>query len=142
MLILGLALAGLLVVVLIAGGDGGAPITTGGTIAFVSPFRYDAPGDDARNLNAEVVTIQNRGTTAADFTGWMLRSDTARFYEFPRGFTLAPGAKVTIHSGCGRDSRTNLYWCASGPVWDDNEGEATLYDRSGTKVAVYSYKRF
>jgi len=143
MLIVGLALAGLLVVLLISGGGPDGPVLAGDqTIAFVSPFRYDVPGDDARNLNDEVVTLENRGTTAVDLTGWALRSDEMRTYEFPRGFSLAPGARVTIHSGCGRDSRDELYWCSSRPVWDDDEGEATLVKRDGTKAAVYTYRRF
>jgi len=143
MLIIGLALAGALGLLVLMAGDRGVPeVVDGGGIVFASPFRYDVPGDDARDLNDEVITIANRGAEAVDMTGWSLRSDTSLVYRFPRGFVLEPGARVSVHSGCGRDSREALYWCSMRPVWDDDEGEATLLRPNGSKAAVYPYKRF
>jgi len=110
-------------------------------IAFVAPFRYNAPGDDWRNLNEEIVTLQNEGEETLDLSGWTLRNEMMTSYEFPQGFVLAPGASVTIRSGCGDNTAADLYWCSDGPVWDDNKGVATLVAGDGTKAAIHAYER-
>jgi hypothetical protein len=113
----------------------------GQSIRFVSPFVYNAPGNDWRSLNEEFVTLQNDGEGPRDLSGWTLRNENRLSYAFPQGFVLAAGARVTVHSGCGDDSEDDLYWCASSPVWDDNKGVATLVTADGDKAAIHAYER-
>jgi hypothetical protein len=110
-------------------------------VEFVTPFRYDASGDDERNLNGEFITLQNTGDAPVEMTGWTLRNALRVTYAFPEGFTLDPGAVVTLYSGCGDDSSEALYWCAERPVWNNDSGAATVLDEAGEKVAAHRYQR-
>jgi micrococcal nuclease len=93
-------------------------------------------GPDERVLNEETVTIV--ATSSTDLTGWILRdgSSSHRFH-FPDGFAL--DGSVTIHSGCGTDTTTDLYWCEYGPVWDNGGDTALIYDESGALVDSVTY---
>jgi micrococcal nuclease len=99
-------------------------------------LRLDAAGDDAQNLNDEWVEVGNTGAEAADMTGWGVRDESASHrFTFPDGFTLHPGAVVRIHSGCGTDSATELFWCTSGSaIWNNDGDTAFLVDPSGNIV--------
>jgi hypothetical protein len=107
----------------------------------VTPFRYDASGDDARNLNGEEITLQNQGDETVDMTGWTLRNEKRVGYTFPEGFELRPGATVTVRSGCGDDTADELYWCSDREIWDNNKGAATLLSADGEKVDAHHYER-
>lgn len=99
----------------------------------------DAPGRDDRNPNGEFVAITNEGPPA-DLTGWMLRDESsAHRYTFPDGFILADGEIVTVRSGCGDDSRPDLYWCADGPVWTNSGDTVILLDGLGAVVDRVRY---
>jgi len=93
-------------------------------------------GPDENVLNAETVTIV--ATTSTDLTGWVLRdgSSSHRFH-FPSGFVL--DGRVTIHSGCGTDTSTDLFWCENGPIWDNDGDTALIYDESGALVDTVTY---
>jgi hypothetical protein len=110
-------------------------------VEFVTPFRYDASGDDERNLNGEYITLENGGDAAVVMTGWTLRNALRVTYGFPDGFTLGPGGQVTVYSGCGEDGPDALYWCSDRAVWDNDSGAATLLDDQGEKVAAHYYQR-
>ena len=44
-------------------------------------------------------------------TGWRLEDEGPNFtYDFPDGFTLAPGVTVRVRVGVGTDTATTLYW--------------------------------
>ncbi len=102
---------------------------------------YDAPGDDTQNLNGEWVVIVNDGSAPVDMTGWVIKDESAGHrFEFPTGFALAPGATVTVYSGCGTDTPTRLYWCVSGSaIWNNDGDTAFLVDPSGTIVDLWRY---
>jgi len=91
----------------------------------------DAPGRDDRNPNGEFVVLTNEGPVA-DLTGWTLRDESSvHRYAFPSGFILATGETVTVRSGCGEDTRLDLYWCAAGPVWTNSGDTVLLLDDFG-----------
>lgn len=108
-------------------------------IEFVEPFQYNALGNDRSNLNGEMLNLENRSDEAIDLSGWTLESTDGRTYVFPEGFALESGARVTLHSGCGDDTESDLYWCSREPIWDDKRGVATLRTPEYEWVAVYSY---
>lgn len=101
----------------------------------------DAPGDDNTNPNGEWVEVANRGRRAVDLTGWGLKDESASHrYAFPRGFTLRPGARVRVATGCGRDGRALLHWCEQGSaVWNNSGDTAFLTDPAGNVVDTRSY---
>lgn len=99
----------------------------------------DAPGRDDRNPNGEFVALTNEGPDA-DLSGWMLRDESsAHRYRFPEGFVLATGEIITVRSGCGVDSRPDIYWCADGTVWTNSGDTVLLLDDFGAVVDRVRY---
>lgn len=111
-----------------------------GDLAIVE-LRYDAQGDDSQNLNDEWIRIRNDGDEVIDLTGWGIKDESAsNRFTFPSGFTLSPGARVTVHSGCGNDTDTALYWCSTGSaIWNNSGDTAFITDPSGNTHASRSY---
>ncbi|WP_129116481.1 DUF4350 domain-containing protein [Halegenticoccus tardaugens] len=98
----------------------------------------DAEGDDWDNLDDEYVVFGNDGDSALDLTDWQVRDEAEKTYTFP-AFVLDAGAEVTLYTGEGEDTQTELYWDSGSPVWN-NEGD-TVYvsDADGTLVVEESY---
>lgn len=101
----------------------------------------DPPGDDTLDANAEYVVIRNGGPDSVDLTGWSVKDETASHrFGFPAGFTLAGGAAVTVHTGCGTPSATDLFWCNEGSAIWNNEGDTVfLLDPDGNIVDTRAY---
>jgi micrococcal nuclease len=108
-----------------------------GAEVVISEIRFDADGDDNENLNDEWVRITNGGDSAVDLTGWALKDTSASHrYAFPNGFLLEPDASVTVRTGCGTDTATDLYWCNEGSaVWNNSGDTALLLDPAGGIVS-------
>ncbi|MEJ2212116.1 MAG: lamin tail domain-containing protein [Anaerolineae bacterium] len=53
--------------------------------------------------------------------------------------TLQPGATVTLHTGSGTNTSTDLYWHSLAPIWDNESDTAFLYDVDGRFVAGVSW---
>lgn len=83
---------------------------------------------DAGNLATEKITIVNLGGVA-DLAGWTLLDSQGNVYTFP-ALSLFQGGAVSIHTGLGRDTVTDLYWGQGGPMWQSGE-TATLEDSEG-----------
>ncbi|MFC7076935.1 lamin tail domain-containing protein [Haloarcula halophila] len=124
--------------------DGGTPVADGGTVTAgeselaITALAYDAPGNDNENLNAESVTVTNRGDESLSLDGWTVSDEAAHRYTFA-DLTLAPGASVTLHTGSGTDTETDRYWGRDGAVWNNGGDTVTVRDASGTVVLERSY---
>lgn len=90
---------------------------------------YNPGGDD---VAGEYVRLQNFGGTTAVFTGWTLSDNDAHVYNFPAGFSLAPGAAVLVWVKSGTNNATNLYWGSAQAYWN-NTGD-TAYLRNGSTL--------
>ena len=104
---------------------------------------WNPPGNDnhAPALNAESIKIKNFGTSRKLLTGWrVLDYRGAHVYRFPTGFSIGPGATVTLFSGRGTRTATHLYWGrTSGEVWGNAYPErAYLRDARGTTVSTFT----
>ena len=95
----------------------------------ISYVHYDAEGNDNENLNDEYVVIKNEGSVTVDLTGWKLKDEANHLFTFP-SFTLESGATVTIHTGSGTNTQTDLYWGKDRAVWNNDHDTAYLYDSS------------
>jgi micrococcal nuclease len=90
-----------------------------------SPLRivaveYDAPGDDSLSLNEEYITF--KVLVSGTLLGYSVEDQTGHRYRFPdRVFNK--GDVVTLHSGEGTDTQTDLYWGASGSAIWNNDGD-------------------
>ncbi|NLB01489.1 MAG: MBL fold metallo-hydrolase [Methanomicrobiales archaeon] len=88
------------------------------------------------DLLEEWVAVANADETAVNLTGWTITDEgTRNTYTFPV-FTLSPRADVTVHTGAGNDTTTDLYWGRGNPVWNNDGDIATLTDVSGTVVST------
>ena len=98
------------------------------------------PGPDENDLNGEWVLLENRGGASADLETWVLRDESSvNRYAFPPGTLLEPGETLAVYSGCGSDDAGSLYWCASGPVWNNGGDTALLLDPQGNVAAYLVY---
>jgi len=102
----------------------------------IADLRLDADGDDAQNLNDEWVEVQNNERVPVDLTGWGVRDESSSHrFTFPEDFTLDAGERVRVHSGCGTDSTSELFWCTSGSaIWNNDGDTAFVVDPSGNIV--------
>jgi len=101
---------------------------------------YNAPGNDRYNLNGEYVVIKNYGD-AVNLKGWKLRDEYGHTYVFP-SVVIPSGGTITIYTGSGIDTQTELYWGRDWPVWNNDGDTAYLYDSLGRLVDSYSYTGF
>ncbi|KYK34451.1 MAG: hypothetical protein AYK18_04150 [Theionarchaea archaeon DG-70] len=105
----------------------------------VCEVQFTIPEEETGNLNQEWVKICNDGDIDIDMSGWVLMNDVGRFYEFPEGFILAAGASVTVYTGEGEDSETELYWGDTAEVWNDEGDVVTLEDSEGAMVEEHEW---
>jgi micrococcal nuclease len=101
----------------------------------------DAPGDDNANLNGEWLDIRNTGEEALDLSGWTVKDESASHrYTFADDTTVAAGASLRLHTGCGQDTTTERYWCRTdSAVWNNGGDTAFLLDPDGRTVTSRSY---
>ncbi|AHF80286.1 lamin tail domain-containing protein [Thermococcus paralvinellae] len=113
--------------------------TCGNTSTIVIYYvHYNAKGNDWLNLNDEYVVISNIGCKDEDLTGWQLKDEAGHIYTFPK-FVLKAGAMVTVHTGSGTNTATDLYWGRNAPVWNNNGDTAYLYDSKGVLIDKCSW---
>ncbi|MGW6925610.1 lamin tail domain-containing protein [Streptomyces sp. NPDC054950] len=102
----------------------------------ISKVQYDSPGRDThsnRSLNSEWVELTNTTRNAVNLDGWTLRDDSGHRYTFDH-YRLAGRATVRIHTGEGRDTRTDLYQDRRAYVWNNDHDTATLRNDHGRFV--------
>jgi hypothetical protein len=121
-----------------ATGGGHAPSTHGVTI---SRIQFDSPGSDTgsnHSRNAEWIRLANPGHVVRYLHDWTVHDASSHVYTLP-AVKLASGHTVTIHSGSGKDSSTDLYWAAADYIWNNTGDSATLRNAAGGKVDQCSY---
>jgi hypothetical protein len=75
-------------------------------------------------------------------TGWTIRDESSKVYLFP-DFILNNASTVTIYTGCGTNSDTELYWCNSGQqcnaIWNNDDDTFILRNENNTLILTYTY---
>jgi competence protein ComEC len=121
-------------------------VTTGAAPATVMTVPPTTPPTPTVTVPVPVVAITdldvlNETVTVActepvNLTGWTITDEgTKNTFVFPL-FDLAPGEDVTVHSGIGNDTATDLYWNKTTPVWNNDGDIATLAAPNGTVIAT------
>lgn len=88
------------------------------------------------NLQDEWVKISNTGSSPVSLTGWKLEDEGGKhMYIFP-SYTLGSKSTVTVYTGEGTGTATELYWQLGSPVWNNDRDTAYLYDNSGKIVST------
>jgi hypothetical protein len=104
-------------------------------------FRFNAAGDDRKNLNDEYVEFRNRCEHPVDITGWMVSDSSGNRYMF-KGFVAGNKTIFRLHSGAGLDNSTDLYWSSKIPVWNNNGDTLTAANSKGQLMLNYSYSGY
>ncbi len=109
----------------------------------ISLVHYNALGDDGINLNDEYVCITYYSNEAEskhlNLTGYTLSDDDGYTFIFPNGFGIDDGHILTIHTGLGENTLTDLYWGCNTPIWN-NDGEiAYLQNKYGDLIDSYQW---
>jgi len=105
----------------------------------ITNFHYNAEGNDNYNLNDEYVTLKNICSETIDLTSWTIKDEATHIYTFPN-FNLDSNAQVTIYSGSGQDTSTELYWGrTSTAVWNNGGDTLFLRDNNGNLVLEKKY---
>ncbi|MFF0479034.1 lamin tail domain-containing protein [Streptomyces sp. NPDC004284] len=102
---------------------------------------YDSPGTDTRSnssLNAEYVQIRNTTGAAVNLRGWTLTDASRHTYTFG-SFKLGAGKIVTVRTGRGTNTASNVYQNRAAYVWNNDKDTATLRKSTGTTVDTCSY---
>jgi competence protein ComEC len=115
--------------------DGGTPT---GNLEIVE-INADAEGDDGDNLNDEYVVFENTGDGPLDIGGWTVSDEAGKTYTVPEGVTLESSAQVTLHSGSGEDTATDLYWGQGSPVWNNGGDTVIVRNSDGDIVRQEQY---
>ena len=108
----------------------------------LAKVQFDPSGDDDltnASLNREWVQIRNFGAKPWTLTGWSIRDVTGFKFKFPEGFTVQPGATVTIHTGSGANRALHLYWGQGSYIWNNTGDKATFKNASGKVVDTCAY---
>ena len=115
--------------------------TASATTVEIDAVQADPPGDDTARPNKEVVVLRNTGSTTTDLSGWRIRDESSSHrYVVAEGTLLAANARLTLHSGCGSNTSTDVYWC-EGPVWSNGGDTVILQTATGTVVDRWRYGR-
>lgn len=107
---------------------------------YISYVHEDAAGNDHNNLNGEYVEITNGSPSSVDMSHWTLSDTADHVYTFPDGFSLSPGAKVTVYTGSGTNTTTELYWGHGTAVWNNGGDTAFLGDDQDHPIDKVSWE--
>src|SRR5699024_3567243 len=91
----------------------------------------DAEGDDRENLNDEYIVFTNTGSASLDISGWSVEDESSHAYTMPSGTVLDAGATLTLHTGDGSDSGSDLYWGSGSSVWNNAGDTITVTTEQG-----------
>ncbi|WP_232685772.1 lamin tail domain-containing protein [Halobacterium zhouii] len=105
----------------------------------IKEAQVNAPGVDDWHKNNEYLVFTNTGEKPLDLTDWEVHNEAGDTYRFPSGFDLEPGATITLHSGSGDDTESDLYWGSDNAVWKNNSDTITVRNGDGNVVLENSY---
>ncbi|MGW6746184.1 lamin tail domain-containing protein [Streptomyces sp. NPDC055025] len=106
-------------------------------------IQYDSPGRDNgsnRSLNAEWVEVTNNGRRPVNLNGWTLSDSDGNRYRF-KNLWLDGRSSVRVHTGFGRDTRTDVHQDSRDYIWGNRGDTATLRNDRGRTVDSESWGR-
>ena len=103
----------------------------------VDPECCNFRGGTRQDPTGEYVCFRSYDWRSIDMSGWLVKDRVGIRYTFPT-FALSPGAVVTLHSGQGHNTATDLYTGTS-LIWNNDHDTVYLCDASGNEVDTYNY---
>ncbi|HUS17829.1 MAG TPA: lamin tail domain-containing protein [Chloroflexia bacterium] len=109
---------------------------TNGAVS-ISDILYD--GTAGPSEPDEYVEIVDRGTTAVNMEGWILR-DTFGGQEFAwHGFTIQPGQTIRVYTNQSHPETGGFSFGSGSAIWSNKGDAAELQDAAGTVVSTFAY---
>lgn len=109
-------------------------LTKAGSIADL-PDSADASSALISNITysktSQSLEIKNNETSALDLTGWKLVVQNKTVYTLPK-YMLNVNSAVKVHSGMGKNSKTDLYTASN--MLTKADDEISLLDNAGTVI--------
>jgi len=90
------------------------------------------------NYYDEYVVITNNGNDAISLQNWVIKDEATHIYTFP-DVLLSPKANVTLYTGNGVSTKTELYWNSKEPIWNNDGDTAFLFDANGDLASTISF---
>lgn len=90
----------------------------------------------AGDLENESVLLEHVGDRDVSLAGWVLRDEDGNEYHFP-ALVLHLGAQVSVFTGQGDDSASELFWDRQVAVWASGE-QVSLIDPSNQTQSSYT----
>lgn len=108
----------------------------------ISSINADPVGNDNNVLNNEWIEFTNTCAESQNLSGFLLKDSSASYsYRF-KDVVLIRRQKIKLHSGCGDDTKSDLYWTCpeqrSG-IWNNTGDHAFLFDKTGRLVSEMGY---
>ncbi|MER8114159.1 lamin tail domain-containing protein [Streptomyces sp. NPDC094031] len=100
-------------------------------VVYISNVRYDSTGRGARTnvaLNQQWVAVTNESRRAVNLDGWRLSDAAGHTFTFHH-YSLGARATVRVHTGVGRDTRSDLFQDRRSQVWDKSDTAKLRNDR-------------
>ena len=72
-------------------------------------------------------------------SGWSVSDEADHTYYFPDGFEIGAGEAVTLRTGSGSDTSSDLYWGSGSPIWNNNGDTVVVVNGAGEVVLCREY---
>lgn len=118
-----------------AGGDLPTPIPTEPAIegeSLLAIAEVISPGQPS----LEAIQIVNNGSREATLHNWKITDQLGNTYTFGQLTLFGDGAGISLHTGAGLDSATDLFWGLEETLWNSGD-RVVLYDDAGTVQAEF-----
>ena len=112
--------------------------TTARSLA-VAEIHADAEGDESNNLNDEYIVFENTGSENLDLSGWTVADAADHEYTIPSNTVLGAGETITLHTGEGTSTDTDLYWGSGSAIWNNGGDTITVTNDQGKPVIEEDY---
>lgn len=92
--------------------------------------------------NGEWIELSNTCAAKVSLSGYLLKDTSASNKYHFGNISLESKKTLRLHTGCGTDSDTSLYWACpeqSNFIWNDSGDRAYLYDNAGKLISELGY---
>ncbi len=96
------------------------PVPTAEVIVGASTFEISSVSG-AGDISAEQLLLVNVGPNTAFLQGWTISNDAGNTFTFGDVALFGNGAGITIHTGPGDNTPTDIYWNITNAAWQSGQ---------------------
>lgn len=106
----------------------------------ITSINEEVEGDAYENLNKEKIVLKNTSSSEKSLSQWTIEDGSGIKYTFPNNFSIQPNQNVTVHSGSGENTETDLYWGSDRPIWNNGGDTIILKNSENDIILTYTYE--